>query len=543
MPALDYIAGFLQHAADPRLRGRDLLHDVQPAADRPASRSRSAPTSPCWLRGSDEIVGACRDKLGIGVGETTADGLFTLSEAECLGACVNAPMMQIGDDYYEDLTPEHDGRHSGRADARRDAEGRLADRPARRRAGGRADDADHRARCTGETGSPGGDADAEGSGPDFHQPLRLRRARAAGGAQARGDWDGTKDLVAQGRTAIVDEVRKSGLRGRGGAGFGTGMKWSFMPKEVERPAALPGGQRRRGRARHLQGPRDHAARAAQAGRGLPARRRRHGRAHRLRLRPRRVLSARPRRCRRRSTRRYEAGLIGQNACGSGWDFDMLRPPRRRRLHLRRRDGADREPGRQEGPAAAEAAVPGQRRPVRLPDHGEQRRDDRRRADHPASRRRLVRRLRPAEEHRHQAVQHLRPREQAVHRRRGDGHPAEGADRAPCRRRARRLEQPAGDHPRRLLGAGDAAGRSARRCGWISTVCSRRSRASAPRPSSSWTSRPTWSGRSPGFSQLLQARELRPVHALPRRHRLAVAGDGADQRGPRRGSRRSTCSTR
>ncbi len=58
---------------------------------------------PCWLRGSDAIVGACRKTLGIEMGMTTKDGLFTLSEAECLGACVNAPMMQIGDDYYEDL--------------------------------------------------------------------------------------------------------------------------------------------------------------------------------------------------------------------------------------------------------------------------------------------------------------------------------------------------------------------------------------------------------------------------------------------------------
>jgi NADH-quinone oxidoreductase E subunit len=57
----------------------------------------------CWLKGSDTVLGACRRELGVGVGETTKDGLFTLSEAECLGACVNAPMMQIGDDYYEDL--------------------------------------------------------------------------------------------------------------------------------------------------------------------------------------------------------------------------------------------------------------------------------------------------------------------------------------------------------------------------------------------------------------------------------------------------------
>jgi NADH-quinone oxidoreductase subunit E len=58
---------------------------------------------PCWLRGSDEVVEACQNALGVGFGETTEDGQFTLSQAECLGACVNAPMIQIGDDYYEDL--------------------------------------------------------------------------------------------------------------------------------------------------------------------------------------------------------------------------------------------------------------------------------------------------------------------------------------------------------------------------------------------------------------------------------------------------------
>jgi NADH-quinone oxidoreductase subunit F len=50
-------------------------------------------------------------------------------------------------------------------------------------------------------------------------------------ARARGDWNGTKDIIAKGRDWIIDEMKKSGLRGRGGAGFPTGMKWSFMPKE------------------------------------------------------------------------------------------------------------------------------------------------------------------------------------------------------------------------------------------------------------------------------------------------------------------------
>jgi NADH-quinone oxidoreductase E subunit len=61
-------------------------------------------TTPCWLRGSDEIVATCKKKLGIGIGETTADGKFTLFEVECLGACVNAPIIQVNNgDFYEDL--------------------------------------------------------------------------------------------------------------------------------------------------------------------------------------------------------------------------------------------------------------------------------------------------------------------------------------------------------------------------------------------------------------------------------------------------------
>ncbi len=58
---------------------------------------------PCQLRGSDAVVRSCREKLGVDMGETTADGQFTLAEVECSGACVNAPVVQIGDDYFEDV--------------------------------------------------------------------------------------------------------------------------------------------------------------------------------------------------------------------------------------------------------------------------------------------------------------------------------------------------------------------------------------------------------------------------------------------------------
>ena len=60
-------------------------------------------TTPCWLKGSDDLLKVCKDYLNLDINETTEDGMFTLKEVECLGACVNAPMIQINDDYFEDL--------------------------------------------------------------------------------------------------------------------------------------------------------------------------------------------------------------------------------------------------------------------------------------------------------------------------------------------------------------------------------------------------------------------------------------------------------
>ncbi|GIY52156.1 NADH dehydrogenase flavoprotein 2, mitochondrial [Caerostris darwini] len=61
-------------------------------------------TTPCMLRGAVDVAARCKKNLGIGIGGMTKDGMFTLSEVECLGACVNAPMIQINDNYYEDLS-------------------------------------------------------------------------------------------------------------------------------------------------------------------------------------------------------------------------------------------------------------------------------------------------------------------------------------------------------------------------------------------------------------------------------------------------------
>jgi len=64
-------------------------------------------TTPCMLRGIDRIVKDCKERLGIEMDQTTPDGLFTLKEVECLGACVNAPVVQINDDFAEDLSSEN----------------------------------------------------------------------------------------------------------------------------------------------------------------------------------------------------------------------------------------------------------------------------------------------------------------------------------------------------------------------------------------------------------------------------------------------------
>lgn len=63
-------------------------------------------TTPCWLRNSDAVLDAAKEYLGVGFGQTTEDGMFSMLEVECLGACVNAPIVQINDDMYEDLTAD-----------------------------------------------------------------------------------------------------------------------------------------------------------------------------------------------------------------------------------------------------------------------------------------------------------------------------------------------------------------------------------------------------------------------------------------------------
>ncbi|MSO97783.1 MAG: NADH-quinone oxidoreductase subunit NuoE [Rhodospirillaceae bacterium] len=101
-PAVDVIAQMLEM---PSIRVLEVatfytMFELQPVGKR---HIQVCTNLPCQLRGSDHVVKACQDKLGLGLGERSADGQFSLMEVECAGACVNAPMAQIGDDYFEDL--------------------------------------------------------------------------------------------------------------------------------------------------------------------------------------------------------------------------------------------------------------------------------------------------------------------------------------------------------------------------------------------------------------------------------------------------------
>ncbi len=145
--------------------------------------------------------------------------------------------------------------------------------------------------------------------------------RSLKGAQSRGHWDGTKDLLALGRDGIVDIMKASGLRGRGGAGFPTGLKWSFMPKESDgRPAYLvinadesePGTCKDREIMRHDPHTLIEGALIAAFAMG----------AHACYIYIRGDYIREKEALQIAIDEAYEAGLIGPNACKSGYDFDL-----------------------------------------------------------------------------------------------------------------------------------------------------------------------------------------------------------------------------
>jgi len=165
----------------------------------------------CMLRGGNELLDQAKKRLEIGHKEVTTDGVFSLEEVECIGACTGAPAMQVNYDFYENVTPMKFDRVIEELDA--------GQRPAPES-------------VTSGALHPRDPAET---------PLISRRfgIKHSHRIEVYLQHDGYKALEKAVKEmtpeSIIDEVKKSGLRGRGGAGFPTGMKWSFVPKDSPKP--------------------------------------------------------------------------------------------------------------------------------------------------------------------------------------------------------------------------------------------------------------------------------------------------------------------
>ena len=159
----------------------------------------------CMLRGGYEIYERFQEELGIGHKGVTPDGLFSLEEVECIGACCWAPAIQVNYDFHDELTPEQVPEILAgyrRARKRRQLMPTLV------------------------------------SHPDEVKIVSQRFGQGAAKIERYielGGYESARKCLAQGPDWIINEMKASGLRGRGGAGFPTGMKWSFVPKQSAKP--------------------------------------------------------------------------------------------------------------------------------------------------------------------------------------------------------------------------------------------------------------------------------------------------------------------
>ena len=302
-------------------------------------------TLSCALGGAEELLAHTCRKLGIEPGETTPDGKFTVKGVECLAACGGAPAVQVNGEWLEHATAADIDRVIAGETVRRSFEWPK---------------------------SPGEHILFQNVWKENSTSIDVYKA--SGGYAKLGEW------LRMAPEAIVEEVKKSNLRGRGGAGFPTGMKWGFLPKDSPKPRYMcvnadesePGTYKDR-----VIVERDphrlieaivvscHAIRS-QA---------------RLHLHPGRVPRGRPD-AREGPRRGPGRGLRGEEHPRHGHRRRDPRPPRGRLLRVRRGDGPHRVARGQARPAPHQAALPGGGGPLRLPDHRQQRRDARERAAHP-----------------------------------------------------------------------------------------------------------------------------------------------------------------
>ena len=251
----------------------------------------------CMLRGGNELLHRAKKRLEIGHKEVTKDGIFSLEEVECIGACTGAPAMQINYDFYENLTPATFDRLIQELDYGRKAEpvpvisGAL------------------HAREPGEIPVISKRWGIENS-------TKIDVFLQNGGYQAL-----DKALKQMTPESIIDEMKKSNLRGRGGAGFPTGMKWSFVPKDSPKAKYVicnadesePGTCK--DRPLMEMDPHQLIEGMVIAGRAIGSRQ---GFIY-IRGEYRYVLDI----VQGAITEAYERGYLGKNILGSGFDYDLL----------------------------------------------------------------------------------------------------------------------------------------------------------------------------------------------------------------------------
>jgi len=182
-------------------------------------------TLSCALAGAERVMEELQHKLGIRVGETDPTGMFTIQQMECLGACDRAPVMMVNNDHWhERMQPQQVGG--------------LVDRM-------KADGIKALSNCylceqrisEGQTTTTPSKAKAL---PDY-EPVLTKFAFTPGGAgldhyvKNQSGYQGLKKALTMTPDAVIEDVKKSGLRGRGGAGFPTGLKWQFVDKKSPKP--------------------------------------------------------------------------------------------------------------------------------------------------------------------------------------------------------------------------------------------------------------------------------------------------------------------
>ena len=251
----------------------------------------------CMLRGGNELLDRAKKRLEIGHKEVTKDGVFSLEEVECIGACTGAPAMQINYDFYENLTPATFDRLIQELDFGRRAEpvtvisGALHAREA-------------------------GEIPVISKRWGIENSTKIDVFLQNGGYQAL-----DKALKQMTPESIIDEMKKSNLRGRGGAGFPTGMKWSFVPKDSPKAKYVicnadesePGTCK--DRPLMEMDPHQLIEGMVIAGRAIGS----HQGFIYIRGEYRYVLDI----VQKAITEAYERGYLGKNILGSGYDFDLL----------------------------------------------------------------------------------------------------------------------------------------------------------------------------------------------------------------------------